>query len=91
MRRVTFSQFFILHFFRIAYGIVFVVGVLGNIAVVLVVFKTTRMRSPTNQFIANLAIADLLVNFLCLPFTLIGNLFPGKLKNKIKEKPKTKK
>lgn len=44
---------------------------------VMVVFKNVRMRSPTNQFIANLAIADLLVIFLCLPFTLIGNLFPG--------------
>uniref|UniRef100_A0A182VR76 G-protein coupled receptors family 1 profile domain-containing protein n=1 Tax=Anopheles minimus TaxID=112268 RepID=A0A182VR76_9DIPT len=35
------------------------------------------MRSPTNRFIVNLAYADLLVNFLCLPFTLIGNLYPA--------------
>lgn len=68
---------FITTILSIAYGLVFIIGVLGNIAVVLVIFKTTRMRSPTNQFIANLAIADLLVNFLCLPFTLIGNLFPA--------------
>ncbi|GAB0092702.1 neuropeptide SIFamide receptor [Sergentomyia squamirostris] len=59
----------------LAYGVVFVVGVVGNVAVVLVVFKSTSMRSATNQFIANLAIADLLVNFFCLPFTLVGNIF----------------
>ncbi|XP_055714215.1 neuropeptide SIFamide receptor-like isoform X2 [Phlebotomus papatasi] len=62
-------------FLSLAYGIVFVLGVVGNVAVVMVVFKSTGMRSATNQFIANLAIADLLVNFFCLPFTLVGNVF----------------
>ncbi|XP_055695904.1 neuropeptide SIFamide receptor-like isoform X2 [Lutzomyia longipalpis] len=62
-------------FLSLAYGVVFVLGVVGNVAVVVVVFKSTSMRSATNQFIANLAIADLLVNFFCLPFTLVGNIF----------------
>ncbi|EDS44655.1 g-protein coupled receptor [Culex quinquefasciatus] len=62
---------------RVAYTLVFIVGLLGNFAVVIVVKKSTMMRSPTNRFIVNLAYADLLVNFLCLPFTLIGNLYPG--------------
>ncbi|EDS37218.1 g-protein coupled receptor [Culex quinquefasciatus] len=60
----------------VAYTLVFIVGLLGNFAVVIVVKKSTMMRSPTNRFIVNLAYADLLVNFLCLPFTLIGNLYP---------------
>lgn len=55
----------------------FFVGVLGNLAVFIVVKRTPRMRTLTNQFIANLSIADLLVNVLCLPFTLAANLFPG--------------
>lgn len=61
----------------VAYTLVFIVGLLGNFAVVIVVKKSTMMRSPTNRFIVNLAYADLLVNFLCLPFTLIGNLYPA--------------
>lgn len=64
----------------IAYLVVFVVGVLGNVCVVLVVVSFPRMRSPTNLFIANLAIADLLVNVVCLPFTLVGNVLEGKQK-----------
>ncbi|XP_063708943.1 neuropeptide SIFamide receptor-like [Culicoides brevitarsis] len=61
----------------IAYGIICIVGVCGNVAVVVVVAQSPTMRSPTNLFIANLAVADILVNILCLPFTLIGNLFPA--------------
>ncbi|XP_062554736.1 neuropeptide SIFamide receptor-like [Armigeres subalbatus] len=61
----------------VAYALIFIVGLLGNISVVIVVKKSTMMRSPTNRFIVNLAYADLLVNFLCLPFTLIGNLYPA--------------
>ncbi|XP_058452108.1 neuropeptide SIFamide receptor-like [Malaya genurostris] len=61
----------------VAYSLIFIVGLLGNISVVIVVKKSTMMRSPTNRFIVNLAYADLLVNFICLPFTLIGNLYPA--------------
>uniref|UniRef100_A0A336MZM8 CSON009136 protein n=1 Tax=Culicoides sonorensis TaxID=179676 RepID=A0A336MZM8_CULSO len=61
----------------VAYGLICIVGVCGNVAVVVVVARSPTMRSPTNLFIANLAVADILVNILCLPFTLIGNLFPA--------------
>nr|XP_024215098.1 neuropeptide SIFamide receptor-like isoform X2 [Halyomorpha halys] len=61
-------------FFCLAYTSVFIIGVIGNVLVVSVVLRTPRMRSPTNLFIANLALADLLVNFICLPFTLVGNV-----------------
>lgn len=67
--------------FSLAYGLVLVVGLCGNVAVCLVILRSRNMRSTTNLFIANLAIADILVNLLCLPFTLIGNLFPGENKN----------
>jgi hypothetical protein len=65
-------------FFCVAYALVFVIGVIGNCFVVGVVYCSPRMRSPTNLFIANLACADLLVNVLCLPFTLVGNILSGK-------------
>jgi hypothetical protein len=65
-------------FFCVAYAVVFAVGVVGNCFVVGVVYRSPRMRSPTNLFIANLACADLLVNVLCLPFTLVGNIMTGR-------------
>ncbi|KAF6211457.1 hypothetical protein GE061_011969 [Apolygus lucorum] len=61
-------------FFCIAYTSVFLIGVTGNCFVVSVVYRSPRMRSPTNLFIVNLACADLLVNVICLPFTLVQNV-----------------
>lgn len=61
----------------VAYAVVFVVGVLGNIAVIWIVMRTPQLRTTTNQFIVSLAAADLMVNCLCLPFTLVANLFKG--------------
>lgn len=59
----------------IAYTIVFLVGLVGNSFVVAIVCKSPRMRTVTNYFIVNLALADILVLLFCLPATLIGNLF----------------
>lgn len=59
----------------IAYSMVFIIGLAGNSLVVLVVCKSPRMRTVTNYFIANLALADILVLVFCLPVTLLGNLF----------------
>jgi len=64
-------------FICVAYVAVFVVGVVGNTCVVVVVWRLPRMRSTTNLFVANLAVADLLVNLLCLPFTLVANVLEG--------------
>lgn len=65
-------------FYSIAYCSIAVVGIVGNSAVYIVVRKSPQMRSLTNQLIANLAVADLLVNILCVPFTLVSNLNPGR-------------
>lgn len=62
----------------VAYCAISIVGIIGNLAVLAVVAKSPQMRTLTNQFIANLAVADLLVNILCVPFTLVANLYPGK-------------
>lgn len=64
--------------YSLAYCIISVVGIVGNLAVFAVVTRSPQMRTLTNQFIANLAVADLLVNILCVPFTLVANLYPGK-------------
>ncbi|XP_036407829.1 neuropeptide Y receptor Y2, like [Megalops cyprinoides] len=58
----------------LAYSTIILLGVIGNSLVIYVVCKFKTLRTVTNFFIANLAVADLLVNTLCLPFTLIYTL-----------------
>ena len=61
----------------IAYSLVFVIGLIGNLLMTVAVLRGDReMREcVTNIFLVNLAVADLLVIITCLPFTLIANLF----------------
>ncbi|CAM1154575.1 NPFFR2 (predicted) [Pycnogonum litorale] len=56
------------------YSIVFVIGIIGNSFVVAVVYRAPRMRTVTSFFIANLALADILVIVFCLPVNLIANI-----------------
>ncbi|XP_049773757.1 neuropeptide SIFamide receptor-like, partial [Schistocerca cancellata] len=58
-----------------AYSLVFLLGLVGNCCVIAVVWRSPRMRTVTNLFIANLAAADLLVVVVCLPATLVSNIF----------------
>ncbi|KAG9480013.1 hypothetical protein GDO78_011820 [Eleutherodactylus coqui] len=58
----------------LAYSTIILLGVIGNTLVIYVVIKFKTMRTVTNYFIANLAVADLMVNTLCLPFTLVYTL-----------------
>ena len=53
------------------YALVFLFGVLGNILVICVVCAQRDMRTPTNTFLVNLSVADLLVLFLCMPSSLV--------------------
>ena len=64
--------------YSLAYSIVFLVGLVGNALVVVVVYRNIRMHNVTNYFIVNLAIADVLVCVLCLPITLLTNLYSGR-------------
>lgn len=54
-----------------------VVGVVNNSLVVLAVCRDSKMRSVTNNFIANLAVADLLVCIFVLPITVFQNIYSG--------------
>uniref|UniRef100_A0A3P9H959 Neuropeptide Y receptor type 2 n=1 Tax=Oryzias latipes TaxID=8090 RepID=A0A3P9H959_ORYLA len=57
-----------------AYSLIILLGLLGNSLVIYMIIRYRNMRTVTNFFIANLALADLLVNTLCLPFTLVYTL-----------------
>lgn len=59
----------------VAYVIVFLVGLIGNSFVIAVVLRSPKMRTTTNFFIVNLAMADILVIVFCLPATLMSNIF----------------
>lgn len=68
-------------FISLLYLIFFVLGILGNSLVCFVVFRQKAMQTVTNFFIANLAIADILLCLLCIPFTplytFLGNWIFG--------------
>ncbi|KAM9310697.1 neuropeptide Y receptor Y7 [Pholidichthys leucotaenia] len=57
-----------------AYSLIILLGLVGNALVIYMIIRYRNMRTVTNFFIANLALADLLVNTLCLPFTLAYTL-----------------
>lgn len=61
-------------------SIIFLLGVLGNGLVIAVFFKHYEMKTVTNMFIFNLAVADEFVLLICLPTTLIANVYNGKFK-----------
>lgn len=47
------------------------IGILGNVMVLLVIFKLKDMRSSTNIFLMNLSVADILVLLICTPTALV--------------------
>lgn len=56
------------------YAVIFVVAVIGNSFVCYMVLSSSRMRTVTNYFIMNLAVGDLLITILCVPFTSVSIL-----------------
>ncbi|XP_073670958.1 G-protein coupled receptor 83 [Paramisgurnus dabryanus] len=55
----------------VAYSVIIVISLFGNLVVCHVVIKNKRMHSVTSFFIMNLAIADILITVLNTPFTLV--------------------
>ncbi|XP_076765786.1 orexin/Hypocretin receptor type 1 isoform X2 [Xylocopa sonorina] len=58
----------------VSHSIIFVVGLVGNALVCIAVYRNHSMRTVTNYFIVNLAVADFLVLLLCLPFTVLWDI-----------------
>lgn len=56
----------------VAYSVIIVISLFGNVVVCHVVIKNKRMHSVTSLFIMNLAIADILITLLNTPFTLVS-------------------
>jgi hypothetical protein len=64
--------------YTVFYAFVFVLGLIGNVFVVLAVVLHPTLRSTTDYMISSLALADLLIIVFCLPTTLLNNLLTGK-------------
>jgi len=52
----------------IFYGAISLVAVLGNSLVIIIVVTSRRMQTVTNYFIANLALADVVIGLFAIPF-----------------------
>lgn len=50
----------------VLYAILFVLSVVGNVLVVIVVYRNKSLRNSTNYFIVNMAVSDLLVPILII-------------------------
>ena len=53
---------------------VFVIGLVGNILVCVAVYRNHTMRTVTNYFLVNLAVADFMVLLFCLPATVLWDV-----------------
>ncbi|XP_068715692.1 D(1) dopamine receptor-like [Montipora foliosa] len=61
-------------FFLAFFIIVMIVTILGNSLVCIAIYIDRRLRSPTNWFIASLAVSDLLYASAGLPFRILSNV-----------------
>lgn len=64
--------------FSFVYLLIFTLGVFGNVLVVYVVWANKHMRTVTNIFIVNLAVSDIMLCGLAVPFTPLYT-FRGRL------------
>lgn len=56
----------------VAYSVIIIMSLFGNVLVCHVVLKNKRMHSATSLFIVNLAVSDIMITLLNTPFTLVG-------------------
>ena len=55
----------------LAYVIIFVISLVGNILLIYVTFKTPHLKTTTNLLVANMAVADLMITFLAMPYCVM--------------------
>ncbi|CAF0808420.1 unnamed protein product [Adineta ricciae] len=65
------NPFFIERILLMIYAIIFVVGVVGNTMTIIIIICNTHLRTPTNFYLLNLAISDLMILMCNLPTEMI--------------------
>ncbi|XP_043953222.1 cholecystokinin receptor type A [Gambusia affinis] len=61
----------------VLYSIIFLLSLIGNSIIIIVLLPVGRkpsLRTITNLFLLSLAVSDLMISLVCIPFTLIPNV-----------------
>lgn len=58
----------------IFYGSISIIAVIGNSLVIWIVATTRQMQTVTNLFIANLALADVVIGMFVIPFQVFNDI-----------------
>ncbi|XP_062339958.1 pyroglutamylated RF-amide peptide receptor [Osmerus eperlanus] len=61
--------------FGLLYLVIFVLAVVGNVAVLVLLCKRKALQSASTFFICSLALSDLLIAIVCVPATLLQHFF----------------
>lgn len=61
--------------FAFVYLNIFVLGLVGNLSIVCLTIRHRHLRTVQNIFILNLAISEVIVCLLSLPFTPVTNIY----------------
>lgn len=56
------------------------IAVLGNITIIIAIFKTPTLHTPSNFLISNLALADFITGLLCQPLFIVYKIAEFKMK-----------
>ncbi|CAF3756749.1 unnamed protein product [Rotaria sp. Silwood1] len=68
----TFSNpFFIEQLILIIYSLIFTIGFVGNIMTIFIIIYNTHLRTPTNYYLLNLAVSDLMMLMCNLPLEML--------------------
>lgn len=59
------------------YGIILVLGLVSNAAIIWVILARKQNQSPRNMYIVNLAISGIVMTIFCIPPTLLQILYGG--------------
>jgi hypothetical protein len=65
------NPFLIERFLLIIYTIIFFIGLVGNIMTIIIIKYNTHLRTPTNFYLLNLAVSDLMILMCNLPLEMI--------------------
>ena len=68
-----------MYFFH--FSLTLLLGIIGNLLILVAILGYKKMKSPTNVFLASLALADLLLCLICIPVK-VRNLYMNNLQKK---------